>query len=181
MQSSGYGGFVGYNWQWTDAVVSLELNYTHGNFFGANSGSQARSFMYPTNYMSAAAASSSASMKVTDYGSLRVRGGYAIDNWMPYGFAGIAMGQANINRRADVGIYSVYTGPAPVLPNIGPVAYSLTDNANSHFISGFAGGVGVDVMLYAGLFLRAEWEYLRFLTTVDTTINTVRAGLGYKF
>jgi opacity protein-like surface antigen len=36
-------------------------------------------------------------------------------------------------------------------------------------------------MLYAGLFLRAEWEYLRFLTTVDTTINTVRAGLGYKF
>jgi opacity protein-like surface antigen len=121
-------------------------------------------------------------MKVTDYGSLRVRGGYAIDNWLPYGFAGIAMGQANINRRADVGIYSVYTGAAvPPLPNIGPVAYSLTDNANAHFISGFAGGVGVDVMLYAGLFLRAEWEYLRFLTTVDTTINTVRAGLGYKF
>jgi opacity protein-like surface antigen len=182
MQNSGYGGFVGYNWQWTDAVVALELNYTHGNFFGANSGSQARSFVYPTDYMSAVAASSSASMKVTDYGSLRVRGGYAIDNWLPYGFAGIAMGQANINRRADVGIYSVYTGAAvPPLPNIGPVAYSLTDNANAHFISGFAGGVGVDVMLYAGLFLRAEWEYLRFLTTVDTTINTVRAGLGYKF
>jgi outer membrane immunogenic protein len=182
MQSSGYGGFIGYNWQWTDAVVALELNYTHGNFFGANSGSQGRTFIYPTDYMSAVAASSSASMKVTDYGSLRVRGGYAIDNWLPYGFAGIAMGQANINRRADVGIYSVYTGAViPPLPNIGPVAYSLTDNANSHFITGFAGGVGVDVMLYSGLFLRAEWEYLRFLTTVDTTINTVRAGLGYKF
>jgi len=29
--------------------------------------------------------------------------------------------------------------------------------------------------------MRAEWEYLRFTTTVDTNINTVRAGLGYKF
>jgi outer membrane immunogenic protein len=179
MQSSGYGGFVGYNWQWTDAVVSLELNYTHGNFFGSNGGAQARAFQYPTDYVTTAVASSSANMKVTDYGSLRVRGGYAIDNWLPYGFAGIAMGQANINRRADVALDYLYVG-ANGLPSYSS-ADSLTDNTNAHFISGFAGGVGVDVMLYSGLFLRAEWEYLRFLTKVDTTINTVRAGLGYKF
>jgi opacity protein-like surface antigen len=181
MQSSGYGGFVGYNWQWTDAVVALELNYTHGNFFGSNGGSQGRTFQFPADYVTTAVASSSAYMKVTDYGSLRVRGGYAIDNWLPYGFAGIAMGQANINRRADVTLDYNYVGSAvPALPSYS-AAYSLTDNANSHFVTGFAGGVGVDVMLYAGLFLRAEWEYLRFVTKVDTTINTVRAGLGYKF
>jgi outer membrane immunogenic protein len=181
MQGSGYGGFVGYNWQWTEAVVAIELNYTHGNFFGANSGSQARSFQYPTDYVSSATVSSSASMKVTDYGSLRVRGGYAIDSFLPYGFAGIAMGQANINRRADYAAYYRYVGsPLTPRPDYAGAA-SLTDNANSHFITGFAGGVGVDVMLYAGLFLRAEWEYLRFTSTVDTTINTVRAGLGYKF
>jgi opacity protein-like surface antigen len=181
MQSSGYGGFVGYNWQWTDAVVALELNYTHGNFFGSNSGSQGRTFRFPADYLTTAVASSSAYMKVTDYGSLRVRGGYAIDNWLPYGFAGIAMGQANINRRADVDLDYNYVGSAiPGLPSYS-AAYGMTDNANSHFVTGFAGGVGVDVMLYAGLFLRAEWEYLRFVTKVDTTINTVRAGLGYKF
>ena len=181
MQSSGYGGFIGYNWQWTDAVVALELNYTHGNFFGSNSGSQGRTFRFPADYVTTAVASSSAYMKVTDYGSLRVRGGYAIDNWLPYGFAGIAMGQANINRRADVSLDYNYVGSAvPALPSYS-AAYGLTDNANSHFVTGFAGGVGVDVMLYAGLFLRAEWEYLRFVTKVDTTINTVRAGLGYKF
>jgi outer membrane immunogenic protein len=181
MQNSGYGGFIGYNWQWTEAVVAIELNYTHGNFFGANSGSQSRSFQYPTDYVSTATVSSSASMKVTDYGSLRVRGGYAIDNFLPYGFAGIAMGQANINRRADYSAYYRYVGD-PLLPRPDFAGSgSLTDNANSHFITGFAGGVGVDVMLYAGLFLRAEWEYLRFTSSVDTTINTVRAGLGYKF
>ena len=69
----------------------------------------------------------------------------------------------------------------PPKPDIGPSTGTLTDNANSHFISGFAGGLGVDVMLCAGLFLRAEWEYLRFTSTVDTSVNTVRAGIGYKF
>ncbi|KRR18376.1 hypothetical protein CQ14_29955 [Bradyrhizobium lablabi] len=179
MQNSGYGGFIGYNWQWTDAVVAIELNYTHGNFFGSNMGSQSRSFQYPTDYVTSATVASAATMRVTDYGSLRVRGGYAIDNFLPYGFAGIAMGRANINRWAAYSAYYQYvgTGGLPDLTGSG----SLTDNANAHFITGFAGGVGVDVMLYAGLFLRAEWEYLRFTSTVDTTINTVRAGLGYKF
>ena len=181
MQNSGYGGFIGYNFQLNEAVIGVELNYTHGNFFGANSGTQARSFVYPANYMSAVAIASSSSMKITDYGSLRARAAYPVDNFLPYGFVGLAMGQANINRRADAGIYSVYTGPAPPLPNIGPVSYSLTDNANSHLITGFAGGLGIDIMLYAGLFLRAEWEHLRFTGKVETSVNTVKGGLGYKF
>jgi outer membrane immunogenic protein len=181
-KGSGYGGFVGYNFQWDDALVGIELNYTHGTLLGSSSGSQARSFFFPANYFTTANVSSSSSMEITDFGSLRVRGGYAIGSFLPYGFAGVALGQANINRRADATLRYTYVGNAiPPLPNIGPVTYSLTDNANSHFISGFAGGLGVDMMLCAGLFLRAEWEYLRFFTTVDTTVNTVRAGLGYKF
>jgi outer membrane immunogenic protein len=181
MQNSGFGGFLGYNFQWSEAIIGLELNYTHGNFFGANSGSQARSFQYPTDYVSTATVSSSASMKVTDYGSLRVRGAYAFDSFLPYGFVGVALGQANINRRADADIYYRYVGD-PLLPRPDyATAVSLTDDMNSHFIWGFAGGLGVDVMLYSGLFFRAEWEYLRFTSKVDTTVNTVRAGLGYKF
>jgi outer membrane immunogenic protein len=31
------------------------------------------------------------------------------------------------------------------------------------------------------LFARAEYEYVRFTTNVDTSINTARVGLGYKF
>jgi outer membrane immunogenic protein len=186
MQSSGYGGFVGYNFQWDDALIGIELNYTHGNFFGASSGSQTRSFQFPTGYLSTATVSSSSSMQITDYGSLRVRAGWAYDCFLPYGFVGVALGQANINRRADTLLYYQYVGSnVPPLPNLGPSANSLTDNANAHFISGLAGGIGIDVMLYAGLFLRAEWEYLYFSsadnTTVNVPVNTVRAGLGYKF
>jgi outer membrane immunogenic protein len=181
MQNSGFGGFAGYNFQWSEAIIGIELNYTHGKFFGASAGSQARSFQYPADYVSTAAVSSSASMTLTDYGSLRVRGAYAVDSFLPYGFVGAALGQASINRRADANIYYRYVGD-PLLPRPDyAMAASLTDDKNSHFIWGFAGGLGVDVMLYSGLFFRAEWEYLRFTSKVDTTVNTVRAGLGYKF
>ena len=181
MQSSGYGGFIGYNFQFTEAIIGVELNYTHGNFFGANSGSQSRVFQFPTNYVTQATASSSASMKLTDYGSLRARAGYPVGNFLPYGFLGLAMGQANINRRADVDLDYRYVGPIPPLPNYGG-NWGMTDNANSQFIMGFAGGAGIDIMLYSGLFFRAEWEHLRFSAkNVETSVNTVRAGLGYKF
>ena len=36
MQSSGYGGFIGYNFQFAEAIIGVELNYTHGNFFGSS-------------------------------------------------------------------------------------------------------------------------------------------------
>jgi outer membrane immunogenic protein len=48
-------------------------------------------------------------------------------------------------------------------------------------VYGYSAGLGVDINLIAGLFMRAEWEYIRFTNSVDTSINTGRVGLGYKF
>jgi opacity protein-like surface antigen len=181
-QNSGFGGFFGYNAQWTDVVAGVELNYIHGKFFNSSSGSQARTFFFPTDYQTTANVSSSSSMNIRDYGSLRVRGGYAWGCFLPYLFGGVALGQADINRRADATLFYRYVGTQnPPLPNIGPSSHSLTDDANAHFIYGYSGGLGVDMMLFANLFVRAEWEYMRFTAPVDTTVNTVRAGLGYKF
>ena len=181
-QNSGFGGFFGYNAQWTDVVVGVELNYIHGKFNNASSGSQGRTFFFPADYQTTAFVSSSSSMQITDFGSLRVRGGYALGCFLPYLFGGVALGQANINRRADYTLFYQYVGTQiPRLPDIGPVSDSLTDTANAHFIYGYSGGLGIDMMLFANLFLRAEWEYMRFTAPVDTTVNTVRAGIGYKF
>lgn len=58
---------------------------------------------------------------------------------------------------------------------------NANDVQHNHLIYGYTGGLGFDVNITGGLFMRAEWEYVRFTSTVDTTINTVRAGLGYKF
>ncbi len=35
-QSSAFGAFGGYNWQWTDIVVGVDASYMHGNFGAAN-------------------------------------------------------------------------------------------------------------------------------------------------
>jgi len=181
-QNSGFGGFAGYNAQWTDVVVGVELNYIHGKFNASNSGSQGRTFFFPTDYQTTAHLSSSSAMTITDIGSLRVRGGYALGCFLPYMFGGVALGQANINRQAEYGIFYKYVGTQiPALPDIWPSERTISDDANSHFIYGYSGGLGVDMMLFANLFLRAEWEYMRFTAPVDTTINTVRAGIGYKF
>jgi outer membrane immunogenic protein len=179
---TGFGAFAGYNFQWTDAVVGIEMNYTHGNFFGSNSGQQGRSFFFPTNYLSTADVSSSSSMKITDYGSLRVRGGWAFGSVLPYAFAGVALGQADIDRTASTNLFYQYIGPVSTpQPNLGPYYNTLSDNADGHFIYGYSAGIGIDWMVYQCLFLRAEWEFLHFASTVDTTVNTVRVGIGYKF
>jgi opacity protein-like surface antigen len=182
-QNSGFGGFFGYNAQWTDVVVGVELNYIHGKFFNSSIGSQSRTFFFPTDYQTTADVSSSSSMNIRDYGSLRVRGGYAWGCFLPYLFGGVALGQADINRSAQATLTYKYVGTQiPPLPSFGgPPPAVLTDDANAHFIYGYSTGLGVDMMLFANLFLRAEWEYMRFTAPVDTTINTVRAGIGYKF
>jgi outer membrane immunogenic protein len=182
-QNSGFGGFFGYNAQWTDVVVGVELNYIHGKFFNSSTGSQSRSFFFPADYLTTADVSSSSSMNITDYGSLRVRGGYAFGCFLPYLFGGVALGQADINRSASALLTYNYIGTQiPPKPSFGgPPASVLTDEANAHFIYGYSGGLGIDMMLFANLFVRAEWEYMRFTAPVDTTVNTVRAGIGYKF
>jgi opacity protein-like surface antigen len=185
-QNSGFGGFVGYNAQWTDVVVGVELNYVHGKFFNSSKGDQIRTFSFPTDYLTTAHLSSNSSMNITDFGSLRVRGGYALGCFLPYLFGGVALGQADINRSADYSLFYHYVGtqipPLPDLPTGGGTfSKSALDTANAHFIYGYSGGLGIDMMLFANLFVRAEWEYMRFTAPVDTTVNTVRAGIGYKF
>ena len=176
----GFGGFFGYNSQWEDVVIGLELNYTHGKFGGSQTGSMSRFFTLPSGYTVGATYEGTASMNISDMGTLRARAGYAWGPFLPYAFAGIALGQADIIRTARVFGTQVNPAAAPGFQNV-PFDVSATDGQYSHLIYGYSFGLGTEVMLISNLFLRAEWEYVRFASSIDTSINTVRAGLGYKF
>jgi opacity protein-like surface antigen len=41
----------------------------------------------------------------------------------------------------------------------------------------------MEYALWNSLFVRGEWEYIKFLSVMNTTIstNSMRAGIGYKF
>ena len=46
---------------------------------------------------------------------------------------------------------------------------------------GYSLGFGVDIMLARGFFARVEYEYLRVTSNFESNVNSVRAGIGYKF
>jgi outer membrane immunogenic protein len=180
-RSSSYGAFAGYTWQWEDVILGLEASYLHGTFGGATSATQARSSgtALSDTFIHDVTATSSASIAITDLATFRGRAGYAYGCFLPYAFGGFALGNANITQ--SVSALDVWTATARSPAPGGQAFLSSSNLQHNHLIYGYAAGLGVDVNLVGGLFVRAEWEYLRFTSAVDTSINTVRAGLGYKF
>ena len=162
-RSSSFGGFVGYNAQFEDVLIGIEGNYMHGVFSGA---SFAERVTPTTTY------SSQATMSVKDFGSMRIRGGYVAGNFLPYAFAGLALGRADTSRTIFI------DQNVPVDTPRTTVDSSSTKN---QFVYGVSAGVGVDMMLFGGLFLRAEYEYLQFTSSTPANIHNVRGGVGYKF
>ena len=179
-RTSGFGAFAGYNSQWEDVVLGIEASYMHGTFGGTFTAVQER--------VSGAALSdklfhdvsvrSTASISISDMATFRGRAAYAYGCFLPYVFGGFALGNADITRSVEVRdrVSTAVLGP---FTDLAPL--STTDAVHNHLIYGYTAGLGVDVNLVGGLFLRAEWEYIRFTAAVDSSINTVRAGLGYKF
>jgi opacity protein-like surface antigen len=178
-RNSAFGAFAGYNAQWEDVVLGVEANYMHGKFSGSSSGTMPRGGMLSDSLYHIVTATSTSSMDITDMGTLRVRAGYAYENFLPYMFGGVALGSANIVRSVTV---TDQKGPdAATAALAAPAVATGSEARHNHLLYGYSAGVGVDMMLWGGLFARAEYEYVRFTGAVDTSVNTVRGGLGYKF
>jgi outer membrane immunogenic protein len=175
-----YGAFAGYNWQWDYAVLGVEMSYLHGNLGGSVSAA--------TQFTSGAALSdglfhnplvtSTSTMAVSDYATFRARAAYAYNCFLPYAFGGFALGYADVSTSARVNdsVGPTANGPFASLPPL-----NGTHAGENHLVYGYTGGLGIDINLMAGLFMRAEWEYVRFTQQVDMNVNTLRLGLGYKF
>ncbi len=177
VHGNGWGAFTGYNSQWDDVVLGVELNYMHGKFGGSQTESMSRSFFDSSGALDVVTYQSIAAVNVHDMASLRARAGYAWGVFLPYMFGGFAFGQADIIRTAN--IFGVQIDPTTNAQF--PFYVSASDNQNARFIYGYNAGLGVDMMVYSCLFLRAEWEYTHYAAAIDTSSNTFRLGLGYKF
>jgi opacity protein-like surface antigen len=161
----GYGAFAGYNGQWDDVVLGVEANYIHGGFKSTSSSSGRT---YVGNVL-VATADTSAVVGISDFGSLRARAGYAWGCFLPYAFIGGGVGSQTVDRYASA-------TPVPVLPPA-PTTFA----SKTKLVYGYSAGVGFDVMLVGGLFARAEYEFQRVTSDIESNVNTVRAGIGYKF
>lgn len=182
-RASMFGGFAGYNWQWEDVVIGMEGNYMHGTFSSSALGSSTT--ITPNigplpGLDRVVTMTSDGAQTIKDFGSLRVRGGYVAGNFLPYLFAGIGMGRADTLR--NISITGTYVGTTALNGVSGvPRTTTLSSDTNNQLVYGFAAGGGLDWMVFGGLFVRAEYEYMQFTSTLNTNIHSIRGGVGYKF
>jgi opacity protein-like surface antigen len=176
-----FGGFVGYNGQWDDVMLGVEANYMHGTFSGSSTATVSRisGTVLSDNNFHSVTASSTKSMSISDMGTLRGRAGYVVGNFMPYMFGGIALGMADVAGSVRVSDQWGLTQAAALAAT--PAILTASSVQHGQFIYGYSAGVGTEVNLFGNVFGRAEWEYVKFTSAVNTTINSVRAGIGYKF
>ncbi|HML07429.1 MAG TPA: outer membrane beta-barrel protein [Xanthobacteraceae bacterium] len=185
----GYGGFVGYNTQWQDVVLGVEGNYTHTNFTTTAGNTPisrsvtAGSTPYIVNL------TGTGQLQLTDYASLRARGGWVLGDFLPYGFAGLAIGRANYSVTSLVYGQENPSSPptVPCNPIIAPTcidfSYSNSNGQVGALMYGFAVGGGIDWTLAPNIFLRGEVEYVQFapLANILVSVVSARAGAGFKF
>lgn len=188
--AAGFGGFAGYNFQYLKAVFGVEANYDQASL----------SLTAPNSPISRVTPADSSSntylVNITgngtvtnlNFGTLRARGGWAFGNFLPYAFAGLAIGHANIaitettsgqqNPPSGGGACSSSSVPPCV-----PFSFTGTAGKSSEWLYGPAVGAGLDVALTRNFFLRGEYEYVYFepIDGVKLDINTVRVGAAVKF
>jgi outer membrane immunogenic protein len=202
-QGTGFGAFVGRNYQWEDLVFGVEANYNFINSFASSVSASlgpiaftAPAAVLPPNETESDAVtlSGKAALQIKDVLTFRGRAGWAAGNFLPYVFGGLAVGRMDVQRmvKSDasktVSVFApdafgnmVFQGSFTAnLPQFSKVVNEERTNA---FVPGWTGGLGLEYMLWDCVFLRGEWEYIKFLSVKDTVVsmNTVRAGIGYKF
>jgi opacity protein-like surface antigen len=188
------GGFIGYNSEWENLIFGVELNYNRTSLKTSTASSEERTFVDSNNlpaghhYFYDATVSAAASVQMTDIGEFRVRAGYELSNFLPYGFAGLAVGRVNYSNAASVkytaeDFVDNETPPLTPLPdlNFGPVSQGQTQS--NAFAYGFATGLGTEVGLTPNIFLRGELEYTYFFPFdgLHITVASARIGAGLKF
>lgn len=177
-----FGGFIGANYLWDDVVLGVEADYSR-------SGADATSRIGPYNSVQDSAGSrwtltgsSTARAKVSSWGTVRGRVGWAAGYFMPYLTAGMAIGSID-GRATSSGTWQQANPALAGVPIIATGTYSSRTGRDGITYGG-AFGAGVDVAFFSNMFVRAEWQHIQFASGDNRppiTMNTARIAGGVKF
>jgi outer membrane immunogenic protein len=135
-----------------------------------------------------------ASAQIKDAITFRGRAGWATGDFLPYVFGGLALGRMDVQRsvtstttrRDDISTTDIFGNTTITIGQTFLVpSQSLTQSQErtNDFVAGWTGGLGLEYVLWNCVFLRGEWEYIKFLSVMNSTVtmNSARFGIGYKF
>ena len=203
-----FGGYAGYNVQFDDVVLGIEVDYTSFGRSGSSSDGISRFKTNSLGYLETVSLNGASSTKINDFGTIRARAGYAFGNLLPYVTGGFAIGRARIadgvfiedsgyNATTYNANQALTVGKPAYVENFGyrPGTFSQTDPTtgvpNSTYINksktktvgGVALGGGLEYAITPNILLRAEYQYVLFndFDGHKANLNTVRGGAAVKF
>jgi len=181
-----YFGFVGYNYLFGDAVLGIEADYTRSNHSYLLTDYIARRFVDSTGTVNDFSLSTRQGAELLDYATARIRMGWAYGRIMPFATLGAAVGRFNTTSTILATNELTQANPATGVVSQGQaVGYPLMVGETKRNVYGFGltAGLGVDMALTENLFLRTEYQLVRFADVegTTTTINTGRIAAALKF
>lgn len=179
----GFGGFAGYNFEYLTpngrVVLGFEGNYEHTTLsLVAPNAPISRVVTLSSGATDAVTLSSSGQLNNLDFATVRGRAGWDFNGILPYVFAGLAVGRADLNINETTTVVQTQQGQPPQT-----FVFTGTAGKSSEWLWGYAVGAGLDFALTNHFFLRGEYEYVQFAPVANTSINinTVRVGAAIKF
>jgi outer membrane immunogenic protein len=193
-QSSGFGAFVGRNYQFDDVVLGVEANYNYWTSLGTSTAATLGPIQVPQPTLVVPPGSTavdglslrgSAALQVRDEMTFRGRAGWAAGDFLPYMFGGLAVGRMDVTRTVTSSVNRTIFDAAGGSTSFLLPQFSLTatDGRSSNFVVGWTAGLGLEYMVWGNIFVRGEWEYTKFMSVMNTAVtqNSVHAAIGYKF
>jgi outer membrane immunogenic protein len=193
-QTPGFGAFVGRNYQFDDIVLGVEANYNYlSNLATSTSASLGPiQFADPTLVVPTGATAAenvtlngSAALRVRDEMTFRGRAGWATGDFLPYAFGGVAVGRMDVSRTVSSNATQTifFANGSTSTGQLTQLSLSATNGRSDNFVFGWTAGLGMEYMLWGNIFMRGEWEYIKFLSVMNTAVveNSVHIGIGYKF
>jgi outer membrane immunogenic protein len=194
-QSPGFGAFVGRNYQFDEIVLGVEANYTYLSRLTTSATASEGpiqvvepGLVLPTGAVSSAdgvTLNGGASVQIKDEITFRGRAGWAIGDFLPYAFGGLAVGRMDVSRTVSSSVDRTYNFAVgqPVTVSLPQFTLDQTYTKTDAFAYGWTAGLGLEYMVWDNWFLRGEWEYIKFVQVQNTAVteNSVHAGIGYKF
>jgi outer membrane immunogenic protein len=190
--STAFGIFAGYNTAVDDMVIGIEADYYKSQITGTNvgfgSGQTVAREVGPLTVSEGWSATTLSRVKISDYGSVRGRIGYAWGNLLPYLAFGVAVARMSYSDSASINatLTQLDTSTIPVTRTTRGIDFnpnSFTTRVGTSVQFGYALGTGIDWALTSNIFLRAELSHMRFgnINGFDIAINSARVGGGLKF
>ncbi len=185
VSNSNFGGFVGYNSTWEDAVVGIEVDYMRTKLNAESNLDYAVRFNGKnapiTEYNVKAKVNTSS--KITDMATLRGRVGYAVGNALPFLTVGVAFAHGRFSNNTYINVDQTISPSTVSSPATGLSPFERGYTNRDRFAAGLALGAGIDYAFTSAIFLRAEYQYIKFssLGGGQVAINNARAGVAAKF